>query len=59
MKEQKIIDIMFQIVDRLAEYPIEDRETRMAWVRNQYSMCGVELEPMGSSWGVIVSKEPV
>ena len=55
MKKQKIIDIMFQIVDRMDEYPIQDREKRVAWVREQYRLCGLTLRSVGMSWGVIVN----
>jgi hypothetical protein len=57
MKKQKIIDIMFQVVEQSAQHHTWDRENLMAWVRGQYRECGLNLVPMGSSWGEIV-KEP-
>lgn len=56
--EQKILDIMFEAFSRAhaGEVP-KDRDAAFDWLRGQLKACGIHVEPIGISHGVL--KEPV
>lgn len=60
-REQKLIDIMFDIVMTMHDYPKSfenaTREQKAEWVAKQLRGCGFDTIPMGSSWGVLVEKD--
>lgn len=60
--EQKLIDIIFDIVMTMDAYPNSfkdmDRDAKAAWVRKQLDGCGYKTIPMGSLWGVLVDEYP-
>ena len=60
--EQKLIDIVFEVVMVLHHYPDSfkgmDRDEKAAWVRRQLDGCGFKTIPMGMSWGVLVDEYP-
>ena len=57
MREQKLIDIMFDIVLVLREntdwLKNTTREEAAEWTANQLRQCGFDTQPMGASWGVL------
>jgi hypothetical protein len=55
-KEQKLIDIMFQIAIASKEWEAiqkMDREEHTEWIRQQLIGCGVEVKPIGMSHAVL------
>lgn len=55
-REQKLLDIMFQVVLKVHNHPyFKDKsdEEVCAWVLDQVNKCGFKAIPMGSSWGVL------
>lgn len=63
-REQKLVDIMFQVAGILTDtqyaqhFQSMSREQRMEWVAHQLRACGFDTNPMGLSWGVLVSETP-
>ena len=60
MKEQKLIDLMFEMVLVATNDPVfckRPRGERMAWVANNLRIMGWDTHPIGMSWGVIVNEE--
>ena len=58
-KEQKLIDIMFQVVRAIemnTDNWVEDVDL-IEWTRSQLKGCGFELsEPIGMSYGLLLNK---
>ena len=56
-KEQKLVDIMFQIALAMKDKPqwVQNatREEIAAWVVGNLRDCGFDTYPSGSSWGVL------
>lgn len=67
-REQKLVDIMFQVAQTSAThfapeseekyYSGGKRDEHMDWVAQQLSECGFHTKQMGSSWGVLCEKPP-
>jgi hypothetical protein len=56
-REQRLIDIMFEIVVRYGSVTIGiSRESRAAWLSRTLKESGFETKPIGSSWGVLVDE---
>jgi len=59
MREQKLIDMMFQMVMLTTDAGHRDHfakltnEEKAEWVRKQLKDCGFPTTPCGSSWGVL------
>ena len=54
-REQKLIDIMFEIVVRFGSNALgSSREAKAAWLSSKLKDSGFETKPMGMSWGVLV-----
>lgn len=55
--EQKLVDIMFEIVFTIKDNPTWSssltNEEMAEWVRNQLWGCGIEVDPVGSSHGLL------
>lgn len=69
-REQKLIDIIFQIAQHSALYftgesltpekqtlYYNQRENHMEWVADQLRKNGFDTEPMGMSWGVLKNND--
>lgn len=58
-REQKLVDIMFQLVDTAGRpssmqwFIRLDREQRMEWVAKVLKENGFPTQPVGMSWGVL------
>jgi len=53
-KEQKLVDIMFQVAFAAAGGGQgKSQEEIAAWVAGQLRDCGFPTTPVGSSWGVL------
>lgn len=51
-REQKLVDIMFQVAMVAAEHLHGKTDEEIAeWVRQQLDGCGFPTTPIGSSWG--------
>lgn len=55
-REQKLIDIMFEVVMVSKTMQDMSNEVLALWVRRQLTACGFPTEPIGASWGVLVPK---
>lgn len=61
-KEQKLIDIMFQVAQHSAlnwsspDYYGDHQEKHMEWVAEQLRECGFDTRPVGSTWGVLINE---
>lgn len=58
--EQKLIDMMFQMVLAATsdkKFCKRPRGERMAWVADQLRQCGFDTEPIGMTWGTLISPE--
>jgi hypothetical protein len=54
-REQKLIDIMYQIAMVSAEYNHGKSNEEIAkWVTDQLYACGFATMPVGSSWGILI-----
>lgn len=62
-KEQELIDICFALVATATDSSNQDffhdktMEEKMQWVSEKLKNCGYETEPIGASWGVLVSNK--
>lgn len=57
-REQKLIDIMFSVALKSAEYMHgKEHEEVASWVADQLRQCGFPTRQVGSSWGVL-EREP-
>jgi len=55
-REQQLIDITFQIAMSSARYMHDKSLEEIAvWVADQLAECGFTTEPVGASWGVLVT----
>lgn len=55
-KEQRLVDIMFEMVLRATDDEVfckKSRDDRMKWVADKLRGCGFDTIPMGMSWGVL------
>ncbi len=56
-KEQQLIDIMFEVAltinNNIDWFQNKSDEDVCAWVRRQLNLCGFDVVPIGSSWGVL------
>lgn len=60
-REQKLVDIMFEMVYRVTQDHRDWKPTRdeaMEWVAYNLKECGFPTTPMGISWGVLIVSEP-
>ena len=59
MREQKLVDIMFQIaavtLENSERFKGIGHEKHMEWVAEQLKNCGFPTKPIGSSWGVLTN----
>lgn len=57
MREQKLVDIIFDIVLTLREntewLKNTSREEAAEWTAHQLRECGFDTQPIGASWGVL------
>jgi hypothetical protein len=57
MKEQKLIDIMFEIALTMHKhskhFKKQSREQVAEWVAGELRGCGFDTTPCGASWGVL------
>jgi hypothetical protein len=55
---QKEIDLVFEITAVIFSNPYFEKEITLeqsqAWVAKQLAVNGIQTEPMGASWGVLI-----
>jgi hypothetical protein len=52
--EQKLIDIMFEVLSRAREIK-GTREEAAEWLAENLRQCGFDTQPIGSSWAILKS----
>jgi hypothetical protein len=60
MKEQKLIDLMFEMVMAATNDPVfckKPRGERVDWVANNLREMGFDTHPIGMSWGKLVGED--
>jgi len=60
LSEQKYIDLMFEIGLTIASddwFKNKSQEEVANWIRKQLKENGIETDPVGSSWGVLIPRE--
>lgn len=61
MTKQDLVDIIFQIGFTTRSHPEifgpMSQEEYAEWIRKQLKSCGLETEPCGLLWGIIIDPE--